>query len=89
MLIIQIYKRIIQQNKRLFLLEKGINQRKSHAEHNTVHCSSTEIINFSCFALFVHMDGQIMVYKCFAEIVTQQFMYIRRKVPFHAANILI
>ncbi len=30
-----------------------------------------------------------MVYKCFAEIVTQQFMYIRRKVPFHAANILI
>ena len=53
MLIIQIYKRIIQKNKRLFLLEKGINQRQSHAEHNTVYRSSTEIVNFSCFAIFL------------------------------------
>ena len=66
MLIIQIHKWVVQKEERLFLFEKCINQCKPHADHDTVNRSCTKIINFTCFALFIYPDGQIMFYKCVA-----------------------
>ena len=89
MLIIQIYKGIIQDQKRFLIAKEGIHKRQTHTQHNAIYCSRTETADFTGGAFFVDMQMQILVDHNIAQLITHQRIGIVLEPALYPSNIAI
>ena len=89
MLIIQIYKGVIQDQKRFLIAKEGIHKRQTHTQHNAIYRSRTETADFTGGAFLVDIQMQILVDHNIAQLITHQRIGIVLEPALYPSNIAI
>ena len=89
MLIIQIYKGVIQNQKRFLIAKEGIHKRQTHTQHNAIYRSCTEAADFTGSAFLVDIQMQIPIDHNIAKLITHQCIGIVLEPMLYLSNIAI
>ena len=89
MLIIQIYKGVIQNQKRFLIAKEGIHKRQTHTQHNAIYRSCTETANFTGSAFLVDIQMQIPVDHNIAKLIPHQRVGVALEPALYPSNIAI
>lgn len=89
MLIIQIYKGIIQNQKRFLIAKEGIHKRQSHIQHNAIYRSCTETADFTGGAFLIDVQVQILVDHNIAQLIAHQRVGIALEPALYLSDIAI